>query len=124
MSYHFMRTCCSDRMWSIFRPTTPHDLQRANAALIFAWVSMSGCRVQIHTPTCRACAYFTRVGTQLALQPASTSTYSQPIRAAKSLYFSCAARLPADEPSDHHDQAARPGLIQEVSATFDGAARS
>ena len=73
-SYHFIRTCCSDRMWSIFSPTTPHDFHSEKAALIFAWVSMSGCRVQIHTPMCLPCAYFTSVGTQLALQPASTST--------------------------------------------------
>ncbi len=85
---------------------------------------VSGWRVQIQTPMCRAWAYLTSVGTQLALQPASTSTRSQPIRAAKWVYFSCAARLPAGEPSDHQDHAAWPGLIQDVSATFDGMARS
>src|SRR3954451_12002455 len=85
---------------------------------------MSGCRVQMNTPTCRASAYLTRVGIQLAFQPASTRTYSQPILAAKSVYFFCAARLPALAPLDHHDQADRPGLIHDVSVSVVGAARS
>src|SRR3989440_9041862 len=123
-SYHFIRSWPSDSTKSIFSPATPQDFHSGSCASRCAWVASEVKFVQIHTPTCFACAYLTRVGIQLALQPASTSTYSQPIFAAKSVYFSCAVRLPALEPSDHQDQAARPGLIHDGSATFDGAARS
>lgn len=40
------------------------------------------------------------------------------------MYFSWADRLPAVDPSDHYDQAERPGLIHDVSDTFEGVARS
>src|SRR5690349_7010955 len=75
-------------------------------------------------PTFLAFAYVTSVGIQLALQPASTRLYSQPIRAAKSTAFSWAARLLLDAPSDHQDHSDRPALIHDVSATLDGLARS
>ena len=45
-----------------------------NACSVANSFAPNGCRVQIHTPMCLPCAYFTNVGTQLALQPASTST--------------------------------------------------
>src|SRR5437763_15080561 len=83
-SYHCIRTCCSERMWSTFNPTTPQDFQSLKLAPISFGVGLVGWFVQIHTPTCFLAAYLTSVGTQLGSQPASTSTYSQPIFAAKS----------------------------------------
>src|SRR5947209_1437973 len=50
--------------------------------------------------------------------------YSQPILAAKSAAFSWSARSLLLAELDHHDHSERPGRIQEVSATFDGVARS
>src|SRR6266536_752719 len=78
----------------------------------------------MNTPTFLALAYLTSVGIQLPSQPASTRMYSQPIFAAKSAAFFCALRSRLLAPFDHHDHSERPGLIHDVSATFDGAARS
>src|SRR5690242_15710756 len=75
-------------------------------------------------PTFLLFAYWTSCGIQLELQPASTRLYSQPIRAAKSTARFCASRFLLVVPSDHHDHSDRPALIQDVSATFEGLARS
>src|SRR3712207_242881 len=75
-------------------------------------------------PTFFVRAYRTSSGIQLALQPASTRLYSQRIDAAKSTYRFCSARLRLLGPLDHHDQVPRPALIQEVSVSLVGAARS
>src|SRR2546423_5523314 len=123
-SYHFIRAWPSDSMKSIFRPATPHDFHSGSLALRSSAVSRAEKLVHTQTPTLRAWAYFTRVGIQLALQPASTRMYSQPIFAAKSAARSCASRLLLLAPSDHQDHSERPGRIHDVSATFDGAARS
>src|SRR5947208_16241491 len=111
-------------MKSIFSPAMPQDFHSGSCLSRCAWVASAGLLVQSHTPTCFALAYFTRVGIQLALQPASTRRYSQPIRAAKSAAAFCAARLWLLLLSDHHDHSERPALIQDVSAIFDGLARS
>src|SRR5436309_3458574 len=123
-SYHCIRAWLSDWMKSIFSPATPHDFQSFSWELRSAAVSRAVKLVQIQTPTCFAAAYFTSVGIQLALHPASTRMYSQPIRAAKSAAASCAARFLLLVLSAHQDHSDRPAWIQDVSATFDGLARS
>src|SRR2546429_2397353 len=123
-SYHCIRAWPSDWTKSIFKPATPHDFHSGSLALRSAAVSRAEKLVQTNTPTCRALAYLTSVGIQLALHPASTRMYSQPIFAAKSAARSCAVRSLLLALSDHQDHSERPGLIQDVSATFDGLARS
>src|SRR5581483_11211753 len=78
-SYHFIVAWVSDWMKSIFSPAMPQDFHNGSCLSRCAWVASAGLLVQSHTPTCLALAYLTRVGIQLALQPASTRTYSQPI---------------------------------------------
>src|SRR5688500_16338328 len=63
-------------------------------------------------------------GTHCALQPSSTSEYSQPLRAAKLTYCFCRAKSLGRECSLSHDHATLPGLIQLRSLTSAGVARS
>src|SRR5512140_1172615 len=60
----------------------------------------------------------------MIVQLASTSTYSQPISAARSTNFFWAEALLGLGWSDHQLQATRPGLIHEVSFTSPGALTS
>src|SRR5436309_8561157 len=122
--YHCIIAWPSSSMKSIFSPTTPHDFHCGSRELRWLAVASALWLVQIRTPTCLGVAYFTRVGTHDGSQPASTVTYSQPIFAAKSTAFSCAARFLLLCESDHQDHSERPARIQEVSVTFDGLARS
>src|SRR5882757_11343548 len=56
--------------------------------------------------------------------PASNKVYSHPIFAAKSLNSSNVGCVAGRSPYDHQAHDARPGLIHDVSAIRDGAARS
>src|SRR2546423_6922906 len=123
-SYQRIIVWPSDSMKSIFSPATPQDFHLGSSELRSAAVARLAWLVQMNTPTCLAAAYFTSVGIQEPSQPASTVMYSQPIFAAKSAAVFWSARFLLLPPLDHQDHSERPALIQEVSAIFDGLARS
>src|SRR5437764_5653047 len=61
-SYHCIRTCCSERMWSILIPTMPHEFQSLKLAFISLGVGLVGWLVHSQTPMCFVLAYLTSVG--------------------------------------------------------------
>lgn len=111
-------------MKSTLIPAAPHDLTSGSHFARSAAVSRVVQRNHRITSTPRARAYRTTSGTQDASQPSSMSRYGQPLRAAKSAYCFCRTGSLGLSCSDSHDHATLPGRIQEVSASFDGGARS
>jgi hypothetical protein len=105
-------------------PFTPQSLIRGSTVSRSAAVSsaVQCSHSTMSTPLARA--YRVSSGTHAALHPSSTSTYGHPLRAAKSTYAFCRSKSLGLEFSLSHDHATLPGLTHDVSATFDGGAKS